>query len=304
MKSKNKYIQLKKYEYLQHLTDDGLISQIIVYYGDAINMIREATVMGNFNFKESLGVVSDLILCTARLDIALKRKRRAWWSGEVTEESSNLHINQFLFISGLYKILDADSDKETLNDAMHNLQRSVEMMAFAFGIDIIKLLDDLVLTQNSAEKLIEEEYSPEGIFTMDLVTDKNKYSGIKLDDKTFKSGVLVMDFFEASIHAVKVNRKYGVKISDTLKEFIDEESDDFYTIKFYNHQDDSDNTFYTLVTEGNTNKLFKGDEDVTESVSIERKGITIIPFVDYSMVLATPDMQTLDDLLDYYNSKH
>lgn len=301
MKQKNRYVALKKFKFLDGITNDGLISQLIIYYGDAINIVKEASMTSNLNILEGMHVLSDLILTIARIDINLKRKNRVWWSGKVNANKANLYSNQFSFISGLYALTDKDSDRTDISIGIELLQETIETIAFSFNVDISKLIEDLINTYGTAQEVIEQEYAPKGLYTMSLSTDsKGKYSGIELNNKNFNTGVINMDFFKASIFAVASNKEFGIKISVPLKKYIDD-LDKFYIVKFYNHDDIDDDNFYTLKSEGNSNRLFRGEEDITDKISVNRKGVTLIPFVNYSMVLVTPEMEKLDDLLDYYN---
>lgn len=301
MRKKNKYITLKKHNFLDNVTEEGLISQAIIYYGDAINSIREATMSGEINDSEAVAVVTDLILTVARIDINNKRKGRAWWNGEINKDSANLATNQLTFIKGIHYLSDPESTKLEIEMGIHYLQEMIEVLAYSFSLKLPNLIQDLIMTYDVTQGLIESEFAPKGMFVMDLAIDKDgNYGGIKLDKTKFNTGVINMDFFRASMHAIQTDKNFGVKISENLKSYIDN-LDTFLMIKFFNNEDPEDNSFYTLKTEGTVNRLFKGDEDITEKVMIKRDGVALIPFTEYSMVLVTPDMETLDDLLDHYN---
>lgn len=303
MKKTNKYIALKKHDFLDNITDEGLISQAIIYYGDAINMIREATTTGDLSRQAAVAIVTDLILTVSRLDINYKRKSRKWWDGSINKDTANLATNQLTFIEGIHYISNPESTKLEIEIGIQKLQEMVEVLAYSFSLNLSKLIEDLVNTHMVAGDLILTEFAPKGMFIMDLAQNKKgEYNGIKIEGTRFNTGVINMDFFKASMHAINTDKDFGVKISENLKDHIDS-LNDFLMIKFFNNGDPNDNAFYTLKTEGTINRLFRGEEDVTEKIMIEREGVALIPFTEYSMVLATPDMESLDDLLDYYN-KH
>ena len=288
MRKKNKYIALKKHNFLDNITNDGLIAQAIIYYGDAINTIREASTS------------ADLILTVARLDVNHKRKTRAWWTGTIDKEAANLATNQLSFIEGLHYLSDPNTKLE-IEMGINKLQEVVEVLCYSFSLNLPKLMEDLLNTHAVTEDLILGEFAPKGMFVMELATDTDgNYDGIKLGKEQFNTGVINMDFFKASMYAINEDKDFGVKISEQLKTYIDN-LDIYLMIKFFNNGDPNDNAFYTLKTEGTINRLFRGEEDVTEKIMIERNGVALIPFTDYSMVLVTPEMESLDDLLDYYN---
>jgi hypothetical protein len=299
MKNKNKFVQLKKSNFLENLTVEVLISQLIITYGDSIHIIKEATATGKVDIPETVSVMKDMALLVARLDIVLKRKNRTWWIGELDESNINLSYTQLIFISGLYLVSNPSSSKEELNQGINLIQRSIENIAYSFNLDMFEILKELSNIQTTTLKT-EDDYAPEGMFEMSLVSYFDTYEGIKLEEKVFNTGVVLMDFFQASTHAINLNKKFGVNVSDELKNYIDN-MDESFSIKFFNHGDVEDTSFYMLKTINGENRLFRGDEDITNSVSEEFEDATIIPFMDYSMVLVSDYMQSLDDLLDYYN---